>query len=420
MKKTLLLSLLIIISSNSSFGQIAAQEHQNNDQKVTENYYPKNNIKSDGGWFNYGKEVETLSSDYSSYGSVIHVDSAMIDAYIDDATGDTTYYNISRHSRGQIVDPTSLNFFNTGDAEFFESGDGFTLDTIQFPYQYLRPQTQNPDKLIVQVYSTPSGITSGSFTGGGTFYNLEYDYLNNKGKNAFKTIEYDLTDADETHPDSVRYQQFVIDPPLNLPNGGLVSATYTFVPGNTYNSGDTLATAELSNVVNPRNSFVVLYSTDKDPSTMADPAPNGGNYENYNMTVTSDIQYNNSSLGWNGQYYPGMAWTSGGADIMIHDNIWFHLTPIAPPPSNTINISSSKATLYPNPAKDKINIVFKNSNDIKRIRIMDVAGRVIENQKITNSTTSIEINTNGYKPGIYFCEINGTTNIETVKFTKIK
>jgi hypothetical protein len=413
MKKQILLSLLIIISSSITFAQVTLEEHQNQDRKITERYTPKNNNKSSvGGWFNYGKEIETLSSDYNSYGRVIHPDSTMIDAWIDNATGDTNYYNITRHSHGQILDPTSFNFFNTGDAEFFGVGEGFILDTIEFPYQYLRPQTQNPDKLIVQVYSTPNGITSGGFGGGGTFYNLEYDYQNNRGLNAYQTIEYDLTVADECHPDSLQYQRFVIDPPLEMPNGGLVAATYTFVPGNTYTSGDTLATSEISSVVNPRNSFLVLYSVDMDPMTILDP------YENYNMSVTNDIQYNNSSGGWNGQYYPGNGWTWSGVAGMMHQNIWFHLSPIAP--TSTNNISSSNIELYPNPTNDKVNIVFDNSNDINSIRITDITGRAVYTEIIANNTNAITVNTSHYTPGIYFCEINRATTVETIKFTKIK
>jgi hypothetical protein len=409
MKKQLFLSLLAILCISSSFAQNQMQEHQNHDREMSENYTPSNNSKSVGGWFNYGKEIETLSIDLNSYGSVIHPDSTMLDAYIDD-NNDTIYYNITRHSRGQILDPTSFNFYNTGNAEAFIAGEGFILDTIYFPYQYLRPQTQNPDKLIVQIYSTENNaISEGSFTSGGSFWNVEYDASINQGKNAFQTIEYDLTDNDETHPDSVRYQEFIVNPPLNIPGGGLVAVTYTFVPGNPYNTGDTLATAEISTVVNPRNSFIVLYSTDKDPATISDP------HVNYNLTVFPGIQYGTS--GWDGQYYPGNAWTSGGDDIMIHDNIWFHLTSI---PLSTTNFNATNIKLYPNPAKDKMNIVFNNTNDVNSMKITDVTGRVVHTENIASNANSIEVNTKNYPAGIYFCEINGETTNETLKFTKIK
>ena len=121
MKKQLLLSLLIIISSSVLFSQNLIENNRIHDQEISENYTPiSNNSKDGGGWFNYGREIETLSTDWASFGMIQHIDSTMITGYIDG--GDTTYYDVWHHSEGQILDPTSFTFFNTGEAEFF--GDG--------------------------------------------------------------------------------------------------------------------------------------------------------------------------------------------------------------------------------------------------------------------------------------------------------
>ena len=40
MKKEILLSLLVIISSSYSFAQITIEEHQNHDRIITENFRP--------------------------------------------------------------------------------------------------------------------------------------------------------------------------------------------------------------------------------------------------------------------------------------------------------------------------------------------------------------------------------------------
>jgi len=231
--------------------------------------------------------------------------------------------------------------------------------------------------------------------------------------NAVQTIEYDLTANDATLPDSTGYQSFALNPPIEMPNGGLVAATYTFIPGNTFNEGDTLADSDLPWVVNPRNSFFAYYVRDSEP--LQDPG-----YENYNLAITSDIQYNVSTNGWNGSYIPGNAWTVQGSPIINHQNIWFHLTPMVTQPTNTSNISGTNIKLYPNPANNKINIVFDNSNDINSIRITDITGRTVYTEIIANNTNAITVNTSHYTPGIYFCEINGVTTVETIKFTKIK
>ena len=40
--------------------------------------------QSSGGWFNYGKELDGISSDLNSYGGILHPDSSLVDGYIDD------------------------------------------------------------------------------------------------------------------------------------------------------------------------------------------------------------------------------------------------------------------------------------------------------------------------------------------------
>ena len=345
------------------------------------------------------------SVDATGYIGILHTDSSMVDGYIDGI--DTNYYNVYQHSRGQILDPTSFNFLS-GEADFFNAAEGFILDTIYFPYQYIRTQSQNPDKLIVQIYSTENNaISAGSLQSGGTFYNVEYDETIFKGKNAYQTIEYDLTVLDSTGPGNSKYQTFALDPPLTMPNGGLVAATYTFVPGNTFNPGDSLSSHDMPWVVNPRNSFVGYYVTDD--AAVQDPG-----HENYALHVSSETQYNVSGNSWNGSYIPGMAFTA-----TQHQNIWFHLISTGTIPSGTNNtISSSNINLYPNPANDKVNIVFNNINDVQNIAITDVTGRTIYSGKVDSN--SIEVNTENDPAGIYFCKIIGEKTNETIKFTKIK
>jgi hypothetical protein len=417
MKKQLLLSLLVILCIGSSFAQIQMEEHHNHDRKMSEKYSPSNNNKSDGGWFNYGKEIETLSTDFSSSAAVIHPDSSMVDGYINtDATsptfGDTVYYNVWHHSEGQMLDPTSFNFFNTGDADPFTLGEGFILDTIEFIYGYSRPQTTNPDKLIIQVYTTASngGIVQSGFVGGADFYHAEYDTVQDRGKNAVQTIEYDLTDNDATPDTAWGVQSFALNPPIEMPSGGLVAVTYTFIPGNTFNPGDTLYSSDMPWVQNPRNSFLVSYFRDSEP--VLDPG-----FENYNLSIPSDIQYNTNTNGWNGSYIPGNAWSNADGDVDYHQNIWFHLTSI---PSSATNFNATSIKLYPNPAKDKMNIAFSNTNNVNSIRITDLTGRIVYTQTIANNTNPIEVTTNNYSPGIYFCEINGATTTERIKFSIIK
>ena len=159
-----------------------------------------------------------------------------------------------------------------------------------------------------------------------------------------------------------------------------------------------------------KNSFLISYFRDAEP--VSDPG-----YENYNLSIPSDVQYDSNANGWNGSYIPGNAWTSNGSPIDKHQNIWFHLTPYTAPNSIT-DISSANIKLYPNPAKDIINIVLSDPENVRNIKITDIAGRIVD-KRIIKKSDSLEINTSNYTPGIYFFEINGITTTEILKFTKI-
>ena len=422
MKKQLLLSLLVIISTSNLFSQIKMEAKKMHEKEITKNVANNNksSASSAGGWFNFADEIEAgeLSNDASFYTSTMHVDSTVVACYIDEdpssqTNGDTIYYNVSNFSVGQLLDPTSTAFENTGYCEPFQAQEGFILDSIMFGYSYARPIDAN-DKVIIQVYSTGnSGITSGGLQSGGTFYNIEYDQPNKKGKNAVWEQEWNLTDADTVEDGYVRFKVFAIDPPITMLTGGLLAATYTFHPEDgSWNAelGDTIYRAGQPWIQNPINRF--------SGRVMQDLGPFNDGTTNYNLEVGPEIQYNVSSGGWDGQYYPGNSYTVNNSPIMQHQDISFHLNPI--PPTSTTNINSTNIKLYPNPANNKINIAFNNSTDVTNIRITDITGRTVYTEIIANNTNAITVNTSHYTPGIYFCEINGGTTVETIKFTKIK
>tara|TARA_B100000902_G_C27283093_1_gene902927 strand:- start:472 stop:1716 length:1245 start_codon:yes stop_codon:yes gene_type:complete len=413
MKKQLLLSLLVIISTSSLFAQIKMEAKKMHEKAITKNVANnKSSASSAGGWFNFADEIEAgeLSNDANFYTSTMHVDSTVVACYIDD-NGDTIYYNVSNFSVGQLLDPTSTAFENTGYCEPFQAQEGFILDSIMFGYSYARPIDAN-DKVIIQVYSTGNaGISSGSLVSGGTFYNIEYDQPNKKGKNAVWEQEWNLTDADTVEDGYVKFKAFAIDPPITMLTGGLLAATYTFHPEDgSWNAelGDTVYRANQPWIQNSINRF--------SGRVMQDLGPFNDGTTNYNLEVGPEIQYNVSSSGWDGQYYPGNSYTVNNSPIMQHQDISFHLNPI--PPTSTNNINSTNIKLYPNPANNKISIAFDNLTDATNIRITDVTGRTVYTETITNNT--IAVNTSHYTPGIYFCEIKGTKTNETIKFTKIK
>ncbi len=74
-------------------------------------------------------------------------------------------------------------------------------------------------------------------------------------------------------------------------------------------------------------------------------------------------------------------------------------------------------TVYPNPAKDVLNINLPEYKDIESIRIIDLQGKVLfETTTITSNQLSVNIS--AYKSGVYlvqFTAINGAKSVELVK-----
>ncbi|MBK7968874.1 MAG: T9SS type A sorting domain-containing protein [Bacteroidetes bacterium] len=62
-------------------------------------------------------------------------------------------------------------------------------------------------------------------------------------------------------------------------------------------------------------------------------------------------------------------------------------------------------SLQPNPAKEKVSILFSETqSNSSQITIKDIIGRIILNQVINNSSLSLEINTSHFDQGIYLVE----------------
>jgi hypothetical protein len=70
-------------------------------------------------------------------------------------------------------------------------------------------------------------------------------------------------------------------------------------------------------------------------------------------------------------------------------------------------------TLFPNPAKDELNILLPESDAYVQIRIRDISGKLIYQTEV-NNTHSLQINTSGWSKGIYFvyCISNSSVRVE--------
>lgn len=78
------------------------------------------------------------------------------------------------------------------------------------------------------------------------------------------------------------------------------------------------------------------------------------------------------------------------------------------------NNPNNQCLLYPNPAQEQLNVV--NSENMTRMEVMDLQGRVILNQNI--NSISAQLNLADWQEGIYIMRIYTATQIITKRFVK--
>jgi hypothetical protein len=85
----------------------------------------------------------------------------------------------------------------------------------------------------------------------------------------------------------------------------------------------------------------------------------------------------------------------------------------------SFEVFESSVQLYPNPAKNQINIHVEGS-EILKLSILDFAGRIISEQSWTEGQSNIELSLNGWQSGYYFALVEGPLGRRALPFIKIE
>jgi hypothetical protein len=80
------------------------------------------------------------------------------------------------------------------------------------------------------------------------------------------------------------------------------------------------------------------------------------------------------------------------------------------------NSDNTSVNIYPNPAKNLINI--KSSDKIENVKIYNLTGQIVFDKMINDN--SVQINTSEYKSGIYFIKIRTKDGLINKKITITK
>ena len=71
---------------------------------------------------------------------------------------------------------------------------------------------------------------------------------------------------------------------------------------------------------------------------------------------------------------------------------------------------------YPNPTKDNLTIMSKESLIGKILRVRDASGRMVYSQKITQNNKQLLVKLKGCKPGVYFLRFEGSNASKSYRF----
>lgn len=367
---------------------------------------PSSNSTSGGDvsyWFNYGEDIWEIADaeggDVSYFRNFLFPDSTVLVEF-SDGLGSPW-----KHSLGQVFDPVSP-LFSVLSPEVNQFTP-YTLDSIGFFYRYYRFQDSAPDTLIVQVFENDKiGFQPDpGWTSGASYATVEYDYETRIGNNPSHQYTYLLTN-DDTISATQGYLTFPVN--ISIAANEKVAATITYIPGNPFNTGDTLDVYVEPSPTIQRNAFIVYEYRDNDFNLEA-------GYYNNQLNATTDVRYNINTNGWNGSYIPGTAWNAGFYHLDMGFLITFNPSGISENPNRNVN-------LFPNPADESITLnISENVNEKVSVSIVDVAGREVYSVNelyLFTENKNIVIDTDELTQGVYFCRVSGQTFSETLRFVK--
>ena len=92
----------------------------------------------------------------------------------------------------------------------------------------------------------------------------------------------------------------------------------------------------------------------------------------------------------------------------------FYATPEAQNTLSRPDFDIETVTIYPNPAKDVLNVTFSSAITLQKIEFYDTKGSLVQ----TISNPSFQIDVNQLKPAIYVLKIYANNRVNHLKFIK--
>ncbi len=101
---------------------------------------------SNSQWYGYGGALSEIQPDDTDYfNTTMWQDSTVVNNFSDG------YSPVWMYGIGQVLDPTSQIFEFSDDINLSED-QPYMVDSLDFPYNYLRIQNEAPDTLVIQFF----------------------------------------------------------------------------------------------------------------------------------------------------------------------------------------------------------------------------------------------------------------------------
>ncbi len=363
--------------------------------------------------------------------------------YAKNVSNGAMYYSFNV---GFTFDARSLAWSLSPNSDYFRLGryNIYTIDSIQFPYWYIRNSGGSVNDHVTMQYLNNSNFKykSGFGSKGGPTPEYpevgipNYDHTTNKAPNPTVEKTFDLTASDTSTIDDARWLTLVVNKQVNTNSGQISAVTASYEPGTSHNKvapfdslgADSFNGAPITNKFNQFYYKFVYDQTRLFEDNTNIPVKNDKIYEN-GLFISEGLLYDSyppTSL--HDMYYPGtLIYTrsNGTERVPVFPLFRYYVTCTNIGITDLANKGFRLGEAYPNPSNGQnVRIPFElaKTGNIS-ISIYNNLGQLVKtiaNGQFAQGVNGVDVTTNDLTNGVYFYTMNANGFNTTQRFVVSK